>query len=142
MIVEDVFIGQILAWSSSIIPTNWQICDGTDGTPDLRDLFVRCASSDGEVGATSGASSHTHISSSGYGGSSHNHGGSASGNTNSGGTNSSRAYGSSWAGADSHTHTISMSIGNGGASHSHGTSLVSANSLPPYTYLYYIMKVA
>ena len=35
-------IGGIILWSGSIvsIPANWNLCDGTNGTPDLRDTFV------------------------------------------------------------------------------------------------------
>ncbi len=35
-------IGGIILWSGAIadIPTDYQICDGTNGTPDLRDMFV------------------------------------------------------------------------------------------------------
>ncbi|TAK66879.1 MAG: hypothetical protein EPO24_01050 [Bacteroidetes bacterium] len=35
-------IGGIIMWSGSIgsIPSNWAICDGTNGTPDLRGRFV------------------------------------------------------------------------------------------------------
>lgn len=28
-------------WESSIAPDGWAICDGTNGTPDLRDYFIR-----------------------------------------------------------------------------------------------------
>jgi len=35
-------IGSIVIWSGTVasIPTGWQLCDGTNGTPDLRDRFV------------------------------------------------------------------------------------------------------
>ena len=35
-------IGGIIMWSGSIvsIPNGWRLCDGTNGTPDLRDKFV------------------------------------------------------------------------------------------------------
>lgn len=33
-------IGMVTAWAGSIIPQCWHICDGTAGTPDLRDRFV------------------------------------------------------------------------------------------------------
>ncbi|RJP30013.1 MAG: prepilin-type N-terminal cleavage/methylation domain-containing protein [Candidatus Omnitrophota bacterium] len=35
-------IGSIIIWSGTVasIPTGWQLCDGTNGTPDLRDKFV------------------------------------------------------------------------------------------------------
>ncbi|GAH94439.1 unnamed protein product, partial [marine sediment metagenome] len=34
--------GMILIWSGSVasIPGGWQICDGTNGTPDLRNKFI------------------------------------------------------------------------------------------------------
>ena len=42
-VVEQNFItmpGMIVAFSGSTIPTGWQICDGTNGTPDLRGRFI------------------------------------------------------------------------------------------------------
>ena len=33
-------IGMIIMWSGTTIPTNWQVCDGTNGTPDLRGRFI------------------------------------------------------------------------------------------------------
>lgn len=35
-------IGSIVIWSGTVasIPTGWQLCDGINGTPDLRDRFV------------------------------------------------------------------------------------------------------
>lgn len=40
--------GGIILWSGSIatIPSGWNLCNGTSGTPDLTDRFVICASSD------------------------------------------------------------------------------------------------
>lgn len=36
-------IGAIILWSGTVIalPINWKICDGTNGTPDLRGKFIR-----------------------------------------------------------------------------------------------------
>lgn len=47
-------IGGIILWSGAIadIPTDFQICDGTNGTPDLRDMFVVGAGNTYAVGAT------------------------------------------------------------------------------------------
>jgi hypothetical protein len=49
--------GMILLWSGSIatIPSGWQICDGTNGTPDLRDRFIVGAGSTYAVAATGGS---------------------------------------------------------------------------------------
>lgn len=49
--------GVILMWSGSIasIPSGWFLCNGANGTPDLRDRFVVGAGSTYTVGATGGA---------------------------------------------------------------------------------------
>jgi microcystin-dependent protein len=59
--------GGIIKWSGSVatIPTGWALCDGTSGTPDLRNRFVIGAGSTYGVGATGGSAnaivvSHTH----------------------------------------------------------------------------------
>ena len=43
------FKGIIVAWSGSVanIPTGWALCDGTNGTPDLRGRFLRMLSQPG-----------------------------------------------------------------------------------------------
>jgi microcystin-dependent protein len=52
--------GTIVMWSGSIasIPTGWALCDGTNGTPDLRDRFVVGAGNTYAVGATGGVASN------------------------------------------------------------------------------------
>ncbi|MDD5610562.1 MAG: hypothetical protein PHH69_03335 [Candidatus Omnitrophica bacterium] len=39
---DSLAIGSIVIWSGTVasIPAGWQLCDGTNGTPDLRDRFV------------------------------------------------------------------------------------------------------
>lgn len=50
------FTGVILQWSGTIvsIPVGWHLCDGTNGTPNLRDKFVVGAGTTYAVGATGG----------------------------------------------------------------------------------------
>jgi hypothetical protein len=50
-------MGVILLWSgsSTSIPANWALCDGTNGTPDLRDRFVVGAGNAYAVAATGGS---------------------------------------------------------------------------------------
>lgn len=52
-------IGGIIMWSGSkgSVPDGWKLCDGTDGTPDLRGRFILGAESVNNTGATGGASS-------------------------------------------------------------------------------------
>ena len=44
-------VGSIIAYSGLLgsIPSNWHICDGTDGTPDLRDRFLKGTANAGDV---------------------------------------------------------------------------------------------
>jgi hypothetical protein len=55
-------IGGIILWSGSVasIPAGWQLCDGTNLTPDLRDKFVVGAGSTYAVNATGGSATHNH----------------------------------------------------------------------------------
>lgn len=50
-------IGTIVYWSGTAdnIPTGWHICDGTDGTFDLRDSFILAAGPNHPVGETGGS---------------------------------------------------------------------------------------
>jgi len=40
--------GMILQWYGTIatIPSGWQLCNGANGTPDLRNKFIVCANAD------------------------------------------------------------------------------------------------
>lgn len=64
--------GMIIMWSGQIstIPTGWALCNGSGGTPDLRDRFVVGATADdsgqaktnitGSLTKTGGSVTHTH----------------------------------------------------------------------------------
>lgn len=51
----------IIMWSGSIanIPSGWYLCDGSNGTPDLRGKFVLGAGGSYSVSATGGEETHT-----------------------------------------------------------------------------------
>ena len=51
----------IIKWTGLIanIPKGYQICDGTNGTPDLRAKFVRGAAAGNQAGGTGGADTVT-----------------------------------------------------------------------------------
>ena len=42
--------GTIVAWSGTGIPSGWALCDGTNGTPNLIDRFIKGGSSNGATG--------------------------------------------------------------------------------------------
>ena len=91
-------IGGIIMWSGTIasIPSNWRLCNGANGTPDLRNRFIIGASVDATTTYTGGSGgvtrAHTAVEGSNLltGGSkdavvvSHDHGGSTNGGTNDG----------------------------------------------------------
>lgn len=69
--VGGVPSGVIVMWSGSIAPSGWALCDGTNGTPDLRNKFIlgwgtrASGSTGGEESVTltapqSGVPAHTH----------------------------------------------------------------------------------
>src|SRR5690606_35053309 len=53
--------GVIMMWSgsTSTIPAGWFLCNGSNGTPDLRNRFIVGAGSTYGVGATGGANEVT-----------------------------------------------------------------------------------
>ena len=98
--------GGIIMWSGSVdsIPPGWALCDGRNGTPDLRDRFIVGAGGSYDVGDTGGAESVTLTVAQMP---QHSHGASSSS-------------------AGSHTHSISTSSA---GSHSHSASpYVSSSS--------------
>lgn len=57
--------GSIIIWTAKDIPNGWAICDGTNGTPDMRDKFIIGASNRRDInviGGTSSSSNSTNIS--------------------------------------------------------------------------------
>lgn len=63
---DPVPSGLIAMWSGSVIPTGWNLCDGTNDTPDLRGRFIIGVNSTHLINTTGGsiststAGSHTH----------------------------------------------------------------------------------
>lgn len=149
--------GGIILWSGAVanIPTGWALCDGSDGTPDLRDRFIVGAGSTYAVADTGGASSvtldtakipaHTHVftgDATGSGGG-HTHGYSDSGSssidvTDDGTSQVSVADDTTGtpttdsSGAHTHTVTGTNASTGGGAAH---------ENRPPYYALAYIMRL-
>lgn len=131
--------GGIILWSGSIatIPAGWVLCNGTSGTPDLRNRFVVGAGSTYAVAATGGSAdaivvSHTHTATVTDPG--HAHTFSSVLSDTIGGSGSQPGYRGSGTTTTS-TASTSISVSNS----STGSSGTNAN-LPPYYALAYIMK--
>ena len=163
--------GLITLWSGSVatIPAGWALCNGSSGTPDLRDRFVVGAGSTYAVAATGGSAnaivvSHTHTGTTGNQSANHSH--TFSGTTsyvgnhahsqvgvnelqqfNQGGAGWSSGATANTGGAGAHDHTYSGTTASNSANHNHGFTTDSAGSsgtnanLPPYYALAYIMKL-
>lgn len=140
--------GGIILWSGAVanIPSGWVLCDGNNGTPNLRNRFVVGAGATYSVDASGGSADaivvdHTHTASASTAGN-HNHanyyingsfGNAGTGVPLSNFSGSSAGYNASWttSAAGAHSHTVTVN--------STGSSGTNAN-LPPYYALAYIMK--
>lgn len=140
--------GVVLMWSGSIatIPSGWLLCDGTNGTPDLRNRFIVGAGSTYAVSSTGGSAdaivvSHTHTATSSVTDPGHTHGTTPASPLV--GTAQQNAPGGAVANPGTPA-TLSINSATTGISVS--TSIASAGSsgtnanLPPYYALAYIMK--
>lgn len=156
-------VGGIIMWSGSTIPTNWALCDGSNGTPDLRDRFVLSSGTTYSINTSGGSStisvnqmpSHSHnISSSDSG---HSHGVTDPGHYHS--TNLRNGYGADSSSAtndfqplngsifslvstDSKTTGISINTGYASISSSASNTGGGQPYMPPYYVLAFIMRIS
>jgi hypothetical protein len=115
-----MFTGMILIWrgSEASIPNGYHLCDGTAGTPDLRDRFVLGAGHDFNPDETGGSDIHSHT----YSGGDHTH--------------SLPTISSAAPGPGAVLDLTASTSGQSGVSGTTGDS----SSMPPYYALCYIMK--
>lgn len=148
---EDILTAGLIAmWSGteSEIPDGWVLCDGTNGTPDLRDKFIVGAGSAYNVGDTGGSDevtlttaqmpAHTHNNDFSIDSDSHKHTEeireSSSDDGDGGGLGAGPNLIQSDTSTESHSHGISGSVLSEGGGEAH-------ENRPPYYALMFIMKV-
>ena len=117
--------GIITLWSGAIsaVPAGWTLCNGANGTPDLRDRFVVGAGTTYAVGATGGANTvtldatmipaHAHTFSATTGTESVGHTHTYSGNTGGHSTDHAHYVNLGTSGVGDHNHVIGIQGGNG-----------------------------
>lgn len=155
--------GGIIMWSGSIasIPSGWALCNGSSGTPDLRDKFVIGAGTLYAVNATGGSKdatlvSHTHTATNTLDNAAHRHFtvvNAEQGNEGSLNNSNTIVRRGTFGGDYSYDFASNASEGNIGltstaggsltvttAVSTEGSSATNAN-LPPYLALAYIMKL-
>lgn len=117
-------IGSVTMWHGSVesIPGGWLICDGQNGTPDMRDKFVIGAGTSYALNNAGGDMSHIHN----FTGNGHKHYPAGLTDVQSGGG----AFGYSSAGGSESESTVAV-----------GTT-DTPNSPPPYYALFFIKRVA
>lgn len=139
LLLRLIPVGAVILWSGSVgsIPTGYALCDGTAGTPNLRDKFVVGAGSTYAVGATGGSKdavvvAHTHTATSTDAGHTHNltqHQSTGGGDSAASAQNNNNVTATTTTGFANITTTVNSA----------GVSGTNAN-LPPYYALCYIMK--
>lgn len=142
--IEGVPSGCILMWSglASAIPTGWNLCDGTNGTPNLIGKFIKSAST---AGGTGGSNTHSHSHSLSAGAHtlsvaempSHQH----TANFYAGGENSGERIAIGHPN-DYRSNGNAVDSAGGGSSHAHSLSgtIADGSNEPAYFELCYIMK--
>jgi hypothetical protein len=132
--------GLIAIWSGSLgsIPSGWVLCNGSNGTPDLRNSFILGAGSTYAVGTVGGSAdaivvSHTHTATVTDPGHLHSvqHGAGTQGSTGTEVQNNAATNG--------YTQTSTATTGITVANSTTGVSGTNAN-MPPYYALAFIMK--
>jgi len=154
--------GVVVMWSgaTTAVPSGWALCDGSNGTPDLRDRFVVGAGSGYASGNTGGVNSidisHSHAiaaespGTSGVGDHQHSFSGTTTTNNNTdqrsktddlrdtAGSQHTHNFAGDTSAAGAHSHTVNA--------HSHGGATGAAGSTalenrPPYYALAFIIKL-
>lgn len=139
--VATVPTGGIILWSGAVsaIPSNWALCNGENGTPDLRNRFVVGAGSTYSVAATGGSANAIVVS--------HNHSITDSGHAHNVSSNAVRisindiSSGVLWGGEGGSGNKGYAEVSQTGISvNTTGSAGTNAN-LPPYYALAYIMRI-
>ena len=143
--------GGIIMWSGAIgsVPSGWSLCNGANGTPDLRNRFVVGAGSTYAVGLTGGADTvtltvtqmpaHNHGGTTGNDSPDHSH------TTNLKRDQASGTSGNAVFGDENRDGTQNVASGGASVRHTHSISNQGGNEAhenrPPYYALAYIMKL-
>lgn len=140
----NIPIGGIIMWAGTLVALatypEWALCDGTKGTPDLRNEFIVGAGSAYDPDDEGGDLVHNHSVTASNSGGSHTHSASMTTNTPSA-TQSANATPIVPTASSGHTHSASFGTGSS-STHTHGVSDANdASGLPPYKAIYFVMRI-
>lgn len=133
--------GTIGAWLGTLasIPANWILCDGTSGTPDLRDRMIVGAASDlSDIGDTTAGGNHSHSAPTAHShNAAHTH---QSSLTNPPSATVDRGASGTNVARSTHGHNATTNGSAGGTSGTTAETISDATALPPYrtvAWIYY-----
>ena len=72
-LASPIKAGLIAHYNGATVPTGYYYCDGNNSTPDLRDKYLKGASTGADAGSTGGALTHQHTITHGHTGVNHSH---------------------------------------------------------------------
>ena len=124
---EGIPQGAIIMWNGATAPTGWALCNGSNGTPDLRNRFIIGAGSTYSVGGTGGSTTAKLVVANMP---AHAHSSAAHSHTSSGHTHTSAAHTHTSA---AHTHTFT---GTGTGTATSGSAGAHTHSLTGSGYFY------
>jgi len=160
--VGNVPIGAITLWMGAAAPTNWAICDGTNGTPDMRGLLPIGVSDTYALDSTGGSAdaiavSHNHTATTNSKGA-HTHSTTSAGNhahSYTGATGAATRVGpgspttlAAPSGMTTNTTGNHSHTANSAGNHTHAVTVTAAGeagtgkNLPPYRAVNYIMRIS
>lgn len=139
---ESLPTGIICMWTGllSAIPSGWNLCDGSNSTPDLRSKFVKGATVLSDIGNTGGSLTHSHTATG------HTHAVASHSHTITAGNGagSNETAGSTACATTTHTHPSWTDTGAASFTSGTGTPTVNdyTNTQPSYYTVAYIQKAA
>lgn len=134
-------IGSIILYYPGVggIPEGWQVCDGTNGTPNMVGRFARGASGPTDLLSIGGSNTHLHDGGDTAVRLAHSHSG--IGGTSGGAATKLVYTGTGSDVAPGHTHSLGLTV-NAGDEHLHDIGNTgTASSLPPHKKICFIMRM-
>lgn len=138
--VQGIPLNTIAMTVDSVLPSGWSLCDGSEGTTDLSDKFIKITTSSANIGNTGGSNTHTHAA--------QNHSHTSSGShhhTVYTATSTAQGFNGIGGGVDvieTHYHGNSTTSSVSASYSSASTSANSSSNQPPYSIVKYIQKTS
>lgn len=105
-VVASIKTGIVVHYNGSEVPSGYLYCNGSDSTPDLRNRFLKGASTGGDSGIGTGNNNHGHTITHTHTANAHSHTGTSNGNDSA--TNVRNGGGAYECSTNGHTHPVTL----------------------------------